>query len=941
MACKAFLVVMILSIFSHAGQAGIKTDTGNGNYTGEFISKIDIQITNAPGDTDRYKSIARDLIPIKKDEPFSPKKITETIKILYNSQLFKRIEVPDPLSTPDGIDLVFLLTPFGRIKDIQVKGAFPIFKKEVLNVMSIYTGDAFSQEVLEKQKSRIQALFNKQGYPDPKISVSAQTDEQDGNYTILVHIEKGNFYRIKTVDIKGNKYFSEYRLKLRTKVWKSSLFFGSAARFIEKDLKDDVKNLVRFYRQNGFPDVQVTEKIQKNESKKTLDIVFLIEEGPLYQIKFKGNRQFWDYTLKREMGLSKAGTKGSIALNRGVRNIREKYTRAGYMDAKIQMTPGTGKEEREATRDIFLRIDEGHRYIVSKILITGNHGIDEKRIRKQILTRPSGFLPGGDYALKTLEEDVNAVRALYLSQGYTRARVETRVQIKDPDSTKNNKRIKFLEIEIVVDEGVRSQVGGVDFPGLSVLKPQEAMGIITLAPGSVYQEDLVKQDETALKKQISEKGYPHVQVKGRVVFSEDRSRIDLSYEVNEGPFVSLGRIFYTGNFRTRSRTLDDEMQVLEGEPLSLTGLLESRRNMMNMDALDSVRYRTLGLTEKSGRVDLIVEVEEKKPYFFEIGAGYDTERHFYGNTTLGDHNFLGKNLNFETNLELSLIGFKGDVSLTDPRFLSTRISSVTKLAGEKREEFNKDFGIKTVSLSQNFFRPIPQRNLTLDLGFTYEFREQYVTGSADLSPEEIDGYDPRNIFVTSPSLIYRTTDSFVRPRKGIFSALSADISKGVDDALDDVIKLRLDTRCYFTLFDPLTLAVRARYGIVHPYGGNKDVPEDQLFFLGGTSTVRGFDENMLMFDEAGDAIGGRQSILGSFEARYDLGMNFEITAFYDIGQLKETIRSAGSEAFRSSVGLGLRYITPIGPIGLLYGWKLDPLPGESSGNFHFSMGYTF
>jgi outer membrane protein insertion porin family len=98
---------------------------------------------------------------------------------------------------------------------------------------------------------------------------------------------------------------------------------------------------------------------------------------------------------------------------------------------------------------------------------------------------------------------------------------------------------------------------------------------------------------------------------------------------------------------------------------------------------------------------------------------------------------------------------------------------------------------------------------------------------------------------------------------------------------------------------------------------------------------------MLMFDEAFEAVGGRQAILGSVEVRYDLGMNFEVATFYDIGQLKKTFGSTGSEAFRSSAGLGLRYMTPIGPIGLLYGWKLSPLPGESRGSLHFSMGYTF
>ncbi|MFH2059425.1 MAG: outer membrane protein assembly factor BamA [Pseudomonadota bacterium] len=939
---KLIVVLMLSVLFSGSGLAEISPQP----VPGETLAKIDIRIIDFKGDANRWKSTARDLIPLKKGDSYAIQAVADTIAILSESRLFKKIEVPDPTTTPEGIDLVFLLTPFERIKDIRITGAFPIFKKEVMNVMTIYNGDAFSEQMLAEQKARIETLFKKEGFLDPKATVFAQKDEKDQNYIVRVNIEKGDFYRINSVVIPGNETFSDFRLKMRTNTWKSSILFGIANRFTEKTFKEDVKNFLQFYREKGFADVKVTGQTQKNEALKTMDIRFDIQEGPFYKIGFKGNRRFFDSTLGKEMTLVKEGNKGNVALRKSTRNIKTKYALSGYMDARIKIDSSRSKEGKKTIQDVTVLIDEGLQYLVSNIIVKGNHGINTKNIRKQILTRPPGILAEGGYALKTLEADLNAIRTLYLKEGYTRARVEKKIKTLDPLPRKE-KQIKLLEIEIVIDEGVQSRIGKVSFPGLlametgTAIETGTAMETITLKPGEVYREYMVKSDENALKKQISEMGYPHIQVKGSAAFNTDRSVVDLSYEVNQGHFVSVGQILYTGNFRTKDTILNDVMTVSTGEPLSLTRLLESRRNLNDMNAIDSVRFRTLGLKEKFEQVDLVIEVEEKKPYFFEIGTGYDTERHFYANSTLGDHNFLGKNLNIETSAELSQIGFKASISLTDPRFLSTRISSTTKLAAEKREEFNKDFGIQTVSLSQNFSRQFPLQNLTTDLGFKYEFREQYLTDETASTPASTERYDPRNIFVTSPSVIYRTTDSFVRPRKGIFSSASADISKGIDNTLDDYIKIRLDARYYYTLFDPLTLAVRARYGSIQPYGENQSVPEDQLFFLGGTSTVRGFDENMLAFDNTGDAVGGQQAILGSIETRYDVGMNVEVTAFYDVGRLKKTFGNAGSEDFRSSVGLGLRYMTPIGPIGLLYGWKLDPLPGESSGSLHFSMGYTF
>jgi len=135
--------------------------------------------------------------------------------------------------------------------------------------------------------------------------------------------------------------------------------------------------------------------------------------------------------------------------------------------------------------------------------------------------------------------------------------------------------------------------------------------------------------------------------------------------------------------------------------------------------------------------------------------------------------------------------------------------------------------------------------------------------------------------------------------------------------------------------------LRGRVGDITPFEDASTIPEDQLFFLGGTSTVRGFDENLLRFDSAGNAVGGLTSILGNIETRVDLASDIEFSLFYDIGSVRRALVDQGSDGFRSSVGVGLHYLTPIGPIGVYYGHKLDRKPGESAGRFHFTIGFRF
>jgi outer membrane protein insertion porin family len=190
----------------------------------------------------------------------------------------------------------------------------------------------------------------------------------------------------------------------------------------------------------------------------------------------------------------------------------------------------------------------------------------------------------------------------------------------------------------------------------------------------------------------------------------------------------------------------------------------------------------------------------------------------------------------------------------------------------------------------------------------------------------------------TPSINWDRRDSFTRPRQGAVLGSSVDISKNVDNTLDDYVKIQAEAKGYVTPFMPLTLAGVVRGGYVFPYGGTSIIPTDRQFDLGGTGDLRGFEENLFHPNSSE----GTTMIFASVEARIDVGYNIELAAFTDIGRLENDFTSLSVDQFRSSAGLGIRYITPIGPIGLLYGWKLGKKePNEKSGNLHFALGYTF
>jgi outer membrane protein insertion porin family len=393
--------------------------------------------------------------------------------------------------------------------------------------------------------------------------------------------------------------------------------------------------------------------------------------------------------------------------------------------------------------------------------------------------------------------------------------------------------------------------------------------------------------------------------------------------------------------RIKQEELEDEMAVAPGDPFSMLKIVDSRRKIQDLNAVDAVRIRSTGIKSRQPLADLIVEISEKKPYYVELAGGYDTSRHLYMETGIGDKNFGGHNLNAEAGLELSQVGYGMDVSLTEPRFLSTRFISKSKAYTEENEEFNKDYGVRSWGLSQTFLRNLNNNKITFSLGGGYEYRDQYLMVDRELDDDERDDYRVRHIGQINTGITWRTTDSFVRPRNGLFASTTFDVFKGTDSSMDDFYRYGLELRYYFSVSEDLVIAMRGRYGYMNTYASNSNISDDQLYFLGGASTVRGFDENLLQYDDDDSAVGGRSMMLGSVEARYDLGLNYEFALFFDTGALTEIQETDISESFRSSVGIGLRRQTPVGPISLLYGWKLDPRADESKGCFYFSMGYTF
>jgi len=772
----------------------------------------------------------------------------------------------------------------------------------------------------------IAELYRINGYIDPHVTIKEHQDPEDGLFEFEINIEKGAKYALGKLIINGDHAFPDTLLKSKLQNWGISVFNPGGS--FEERVKTDVKNLVAFYRRKKFADVAVDYDITFADGGQRVDIILNIQEGQRYAIQIEGNREFLKYTLKKDLLLFESGNRRGLGIIKSIKAIKARYRKSGYLETEVKVE--TLKQREKGVRNLLISIHEGPRTRVGSIQIHGNHAIDTATLRDQMLTTTPSLFAKGIYNPETLEEDLYAVKALYLQEGFLNPRVEPGV-VFNQDKTR-------VSIDLQITEGPQTVLRSIAIEGLQALSREKTMTQLRLKVGQPFRKYMVSADEKNLEALVSEAGYPHVRASGEIALSPDQRNADVTYRVAEGPRVVLGRIYMRGNLKTRDRILTRELETTPGDPFSMQKIAAGQHNIRSLNTFNSVQFKSIGLKERAERVNLFIDVEEKKPYYVQIGGGFESDRRFFLRGKAVNRNLFGTNKELWAGGEVSEIGYRLESGLSEPRFLGSRFGVDLNIFNESKSDFNQNFGTDTIGTSLGFSRKW-RKHLTTALVFRYERRNQFALGAIDQG--NLEQYAPRSILVTTPLVRYDARDSFIRPQNGYLGTFSVDVSKGLENSLDDFLKYRLDLRYFTTPLEKVTFAFLGRAGYIDPFSTESNVPDDQLIFLGGTNDVRGFKENLLRYDAYGSPVGGRSAVVGSMEARIDLGRNFELTFFYDTGYLGNTQASVGEDSFRSSLGSGLRYVTPIGAVGILYGHKIAPRPAEDPGRLHLSIGYTF
>lgn len=686
------------------------------------------------------------------------------------------------------------------------------------------------------------------------------------------------------------------------------------------------KDLKSIYTMGYFDDVRILAEDDPNGK----IVIFKVTEKPtIRNIRLSGNRVFEDEKIRENLTVKTGSILNIFRIQNNIERIQALYRDSNYHNIRVTYNI----EPRDNNQaDLTFVIAEGSKLRVEKITFIGNSAYSHKELKALMQTSEKGYFfwvtSSGDLNKDNLNQDVAKLAAFYHNKGYIDAKIgEPQIEFKDT----------WIEIIIKIDEGAQFNVGTVDVGGDLIIPKEELLKKIKIIKEKFYNREIIRNDVLYLTDFYSDQGYADVEILPAVDRNAEKRIVNIVYEIKKGRQIYFERILIEGNTKTRDKVIRRELKVYEQELFSGSQLKRGIRNLYRLDYFEDIKVDTAKGSSEDSTI-LKINVTEKATGAFSIGAGYSTMNDFFIMGSISQRNFLGKGQTLQLKAELGGRSDKYTLSFTEPWLFDIPLS-----AGFEVYSWEYDYGNYDKDSQGGSIRLSYQIIDYTRVGLTYRYERADVTNIEDDAAFSIRDIEGLNITSSiTASIRYDSRDRVFNPTEGTDLGLSYEYAGlGGNIGFDKVVA---EAGHYIPLFWGVVNFLHAKGGYVTEKSGML-LPDYERFYLGGMNSVRGFDfQDIYAVDENGDEIGGDKFVQFNFEILIPLSKKLGLVGvlFYDTGNVYGENESVDLSILRESVGYGIRWYSPVGPIRLEYGYILDPKEGEKSGGrWEFTMGAAF
>lgn len=593
---------------------------------------------------------------------------------------------------------------------------------------------------------------------------------------------------------------------------------------------------------------------------------------------------------------------------------------------------------------------------IADLTLIGVEQLDESRITDVMRTDAGSWLPWADpeyFDRRRFEEDIDRIAALYRQEGFPEADV-TSVDLNiDPAAGTVSPSITITEGEPII-------VSAVELAGLDDLPADAVQAIrdaLPLSEGSRLTLSAEAQAVIRVAQELQNRGYPDPNVSTETI-EETPKRVRVIVRARPGPTAEFGPVEIVGNSSVDDNVVRRQLTFEPGDPYSRLALNNSRRRIASLNLFQFVSVDVLDEQPNAARVATRVTVAETEPRELNFSFGYGTEEKVGAEATWEHLNFFGGARTAGVRGKWSSLDRGAEVHITQPYLFHPNLS----LTLRGRNWYANEPAFRALSRGgRGSIRWAPASTFSATMSLINEFERSTVSAEAladsSLRDELIAlGLDPTTgvqdgtLAALAIDLERRTTTDVLNPRKGYIASASLEQAGGWLHGSFNYYNLIGEARAYQPIGEHLTLAGRVRAGSISPMGPASDVPFFKRYFLGGSTSLRGWGRfEVGPLSDLGLPIGGNSLFEASTEVRFPITGNLRGVIFVDAGNVWRNAWEMNPDDLLWDAGPGLRYQTPFGPIRFdvayqlkqLEGLRIDGTPQTRRWRMHFSIGQAF
>ena len=721
--------------------------------------------------------------------------------------------------------------------------------------------------------------------------------------------------------------------------------------FDDRMTADVIRSL---YKTGLFDDVQVARRGEAL-------LIKVHERAAVGEINISGNKAIDTKALLAAMkraGIAKGRPLDPAALRKIEQGLKQQYLSSGNYAAEVKTSVKKLSNNRVGVN---LTINEGKVARIKRVQINGNHAFSDATLKKLLESGVTGklsfFSTRDKYSKQKLVGDIEKLKSFYRDRGYLNFEVvSTQVSLSKDKSA--------VYVNMNIHEGDQYRIGKVNVVGNGAVSAAELRKQLTIKEGQLFSQSLLAQTRKNLKARLGKNGYAFSRIGIIPQIDKVNKRVNLTFQTDQGQRTYVRRINIRGNYRTKDEVLRREMRQLESAFYSKEKVNRSKIRLQRLPFVDTVRITTSPVAGHPDQVDLDVTVTERSSNQFNAGLGFSQSSGLLFNVGLKQNNFMG------TGKSLSVAASKSNVNKNFRLSYNNPYHTVDGVGRGFNIYYNKsDAGENDVSdyisdaygASLNYTIPVTEDNsLRFSVGGEHREISTNVRTPVFINNFIKDNGDSYDNILGTVSYIHDTRNRYLFPNEGQRHSIS--LEAGLPGSDTEYYKARYRGATYFPVTEKITFALKGGLSYGDSMGDTTELPFFERFYSGGIRTVRGYENNSLGpkalinnldangnpdgTTRVGDPKGGAFAANATAEVSFPVPFaedvkGLRMSAFVDGGNVFEKVDDFDANELRYSAGLGVTWMSPLGPFTISYAKPLNEKDGDKVQEFQFSIGASF